>query len=747
MRQTVQALLLATALLMGPRAQATLDVTPRHGVTINWYYHNTSTQYDEILDIAPGYHRDYDGDGLADYLIVQRDTTTNDWRLFALNTAPDGAKTYTSDRTAGRDFPAQPGTFVPYQLFLPHANFEDSTDLVLVGTDRAAGSEDFTRFTFWRLNKTDTQLPTEATWTIDNVTSASDIYWPALSFDADGYPDFIVYTRHPNAAGQFVVACHDGRNGTLIWSKTLDRDPEDPGTGVVMGSVPLGFPLLEVFLLSEDAQQGSGDFDGDGRPDVLLYYSFAVFDLVAGMKAVANVNLLDAVGNLVPPYSSAWTRAYEAAGAFWAPGPLTQSDYDQDGFVDLMMTNTTALTNDLAVFTAFSLKERQLLFVSNPSDFDFGALPTDLEGYLAFDQRTQSQFVSADVDGDTWPDLNVFRPTAAPSIPIRIGLFNAYAGAAAGAGRPFWIRQFDAYDSAHWGANDFDGDDLRDFVLANKPEAPNDPVPNKVTWHIANTTISASDATVVRDFDYSADHAFSWNPATDAFESYSTAFTGAGDVDGDGQPDTFGSMSCSVDNGDDGTFDLAYGFMYIYDNPPGTGAPDRSAELEIKVQGENWMPLPILLDAFTLGSFAWVDNNDDGFPNDMNLYTQRAIVSFSYTYQVWPNLPGQAGNPFPPDGGVLPTGGQMTWSRGLGATSYDCYFGTTFAAVDGATTTSGEFLGNIVATSFSPLAPPRSGRIYYWRIDSRNAAGVTKGLVWSFRAAYRTQAARWQLYR
>jgi hypothetical protein len=66
----------------------------------------------------------------------------------------------------------------------------------------------------------------------------------------------------------------------------------------------------------------------------------------------------------------------------------------------------------------------------------------------------------------------------------------------------------------------------------------------------------------------------------------------------------------------------------------------------------------------------------------------------------------------------------LTWAAAAGATSYNVYFKKTGAA---AWTTS---LGQ-AGLSYA-LSGLLHGTLYYWRIDSVNADGVTTGVQWSF---------------
>ncbi len=105
--------------------------------------------------------------------------------------------------------------------------------------------------------------------------------------------------------------------------------------------------------------------------------------------------------------------------------------------------------------------------------------------------------------------------------------------------------------------------------------------------------------------------------------------------------------------------------------------------------------------------------------------------------------PSQVSGPNPTNGatGVV-TSTLLTWASASKATSYDVYFisqadnallppGDQIAV---ATTASPAFQGNQPATTFNPGAL-MANTTYLWRVDSRNAAGATTGLVFTFTTA------------
>ena len=634
MRKSVSFVLAVVFLMVVFPSHATVTIDLRKGLGLNWYFHNQSTKYTN-QNFEIGYYRDYNGDGLPDYLLCLKDSDTEDWRLFALNTSPTGLeKTYAADKTAGRDFTAQLGVFVPYVLWTPFDHTQDSQDLVIVGTDQASAAPGaaYTQFRFKRLNKTSTTFPDEATWAINTDSAYSpQVYWPDLSFNSDTYPDFIIYNSEPNATGKFVITAYNGLTGAQLWTKTLSLDPEDTGAGF---GLSMGLPMLSVSSLPL-AQGASGDFDGNGKVELFLYYTFGKGDFMSSYSMVADIVLLNpADGGFVSPYTSTWTRVREAQSSFSAPGPINVYDLNKDGYVDMILANMVSMSTPLQpVVEGYDLRNRVSLFKTTSADF--GTTPADLGGFMPAPQMSFNPMKPADANGDGYMDLDVYQAmdTSVGNTGIRVGLFNAYAGGTADKGRKMWLKTFSGFDQAFWCLNDFDGNNLSDFVLLKNPAAPNSVTAGQVTWHVANTAVTPSDMTLGKEFNYSTPHSFSWNAATDEFSAYSFYCAYFGDVDGDGQNDTSLCTACGFDKDGDGTTDLSYGCIVIYDNTPGAQAPDHTAEMAIKVQSEDWVPMSIMTFANTLSPSHPVDNNKDGSANDVVVLNSQMVLSLSFDYK------------------------------------------------------------------------------------------------------------------
>ncbi|MFH0888660.1 MAG: glycine rich domain-containing protein, partial [Planctomycetota bacterium] len=84
----------------------------------------------------------------------------------------------------------------------------------------------------------------------------------------------------------------------------------------------------------------------------------------------------------------------------------------------------------------------------------------------------------------------------------------------------------------------------------------------------------------------------------------------------------------------------------------------------------------------------------------------------------------QAGSPSPSTGATnISIIQQLSWGVASGATGYNVYFGTSSPGTLVSSNQSG--------TTYNP-GTLANNTLYYWRIDSVNAAGTTTGIVWSF---------------
>jgi len=99
-------------------------------------------------------------------------------------------------------------------------------------------------------------------------------------------------------------------------------------------------------------------------------------------------------------------------------------------------------------------------------------------------------------------------------------------------------------------------------------------------------------------------------------------------------------------------------------------------------------------------------------------------------------LPAQVAGLTPSDGAqMVNVETLLSWAAAARAASYDVYLGLVEADVENADNTSADiFQGNFAATQFDPdtLTPDTQ---FFWRVDSRNVIGTTKGVVQRFRTA------------
>ncbi|UCF44248.1 MAG: LamG domain-containing protein [Planctomycetota bacterium] len=132
-------------------------------------------------------------------------------------------------------------------------------------------------------------------------------------------------------------------------------------------------------------------------------------------------------------------------------------------------------------------------------------------------------------------------------------------------------------------------------------------------------------------------------------------------------------------------------------------------------------------------SFMFQGHGEDFRPDDEDPNNWGALVFMDNLRLRYAATP-LASFPRPADGATgVPLVEDLNWRAGLYAASHDVYFGTGFAEVNDATTSSSEFMQNqaLGNTSYDPgvFAPSAT---YYWRIDEVNGPNTWKGNVWSF---------------
>lgn len=111
---------------------------------------------------------------------------------------------------------------------------------------------------------------------------------------------------------------------------------------------------------------------------------------------------------------------------------------------------------------------------------------------------------------------------------------------------------------------------------------------------------------------------------------------------------------------------------------------------------------------------------DQGYDEDSAVRARWLDMNTRYASALMADAPE---NPVPLGGYVPVTSARLSWAAASGATGYDVYTGPSAGAL---TLVS----SNQAGTSY--ISPASPGVVLYWRVDSRNAAGVTTGTVWSF---------------
>ena len=110
----------------------------------------------------------------------------------------------------------------------------------------------------------------------------------------------------------------------------------------------------------------------------------------------------------------------------------------------------------------------------------------------------------------------------------------------------------------------------------------------------------------------------------------------------------------------------------------------------------------------------------------------------TYKGDIWSfTTPGAVGNSQPANGAAdVSMVATLSWTPADNAASSDLYFGTDADAVENATPTSPEYIGNKALGSESHDPGKLAlGATYHWRVDAVYPADTVKGLLWSFTAA------------
>jgi Raf kinase inhibitor-like YbhB/YbcL family protein len=118
-----------------------------------------------------------------------------------------------------------------------------------------------------------------------------------------------------------------------------------------------------------------------------------------------------------------------------------------------------------------------------------------------------------------------------------------------------------------------------------------------------------------------------------------------GDIDGDGQQDTFASHMCDFDYGDDGTTDLAYARVFVFDNTPGSSEPDVTADFLATLSNEDRSIGSLPTFSYQPWTEEFVDQNGDGIRNDIIITLgDRATFALSFSKGPSVKIQGKAGD-------------------------------------------------------------------------------------------------------
>jgi len=626
------AVVLALFLLAGPRppALATLEYDLGDALFLNWYFENADPVWD--MD-SHSYFHDYNSDGLPDYLIAQSNGTDKS-RIFCLDTSnsPD-PKVYPANRTAWREFDWQPGTFIPNDLhFQREFSVQRTPDLILVGRD---SQSDFTKFIFWKLDETDPTFPTEDDWSIDvNSLNNPVLDWRNLDANGDNYPDFIIYSAAPDESGNFLIRCFNGMDGTQLWQQSLAKADDDTG-GIG------GFGSITVDVLSIDPGLNmTGDFDGDGKPEILIWYAYTFFEFIPQVKSgsKAKITMLKSSSGQHLSLYPGWWDVYDYPDSFSFSSGAAAFDFNKDTYVDLEVS-TWNPSGDIPHLRVIDLKTKTDLFQT--VNTDFGSTQEEWAGFFSSPAFSAAPNTLGDVDGDSWWDLVFIGGGGFGGGAVRYAVFHGYTDNAQ-KGRRMWSALADGapYNYGQSSLTDWNGDGLMDFALVLNPSEPMD---NKIEWGYALQNTGPDGPTLQITFKAHIPYTDPWNPQNDDFLS---PFSMVGpspiaDIDGDGQQDSFAMQIVSIDHGKDSSVDLSLSRVLFFDNTPAGSPPDITADFLATVRNENEHVTFTPFVARDLGLDQPVDQNGDGTENDIIMDSLRAVFALSFAPAVTvPITPG-----------------------------------------------------------------------------------------------------------
>jgi len=618
--------------LISSIAFSTVDYEIKSGFELNWYYVNDETSPYKNQWQIHRYYGDYNGDNIADYLIALSNPATGDARIFTLDTSATAhQKTYGADKTAGRDFMAEAGTFVPHRLdFVSEENSTALSDLWILGTDAAdpaKATENYKKFILQKLDKTNKDFPTIDTFSI-NVNSELHPVLVCLSYsyNQDTYPDILIYNTKQDSQGNFIISLYSGVDGTLIWTKSLTKDSDEPTTPVIANTTNMGvYPFRKTYNGT-----ASGDFDNDGLPDFLVSYTFVKGSLNPPdyYAACNDITMLNKNGDFLPPYSG-WTRIAETPMSYTAYSAVSYTNFNKDNYVDALFTLFTVMgATPPPIFFGYDLKNKQTLFSATNSDF--GATPTDLNTYNVMPTYNNTYDID-DVNGDTWYDLACLRWLSIDTEQTRIGLFNAYANNGANKGRKVWLETFPDYNRIFYPVGDFNGDTHCDFGLVMDPSAPETVEAGKITWNIEEYMMGSPQPTAGRSFSYSVLYDFAYNSDNDDFHTFSTTFNGGSNIGGSSVNDYMCIFNYDWDKDDDLSIDKTESAIYAYDGDQSQQQPQTLAEMLIRATNVTKTMLSQYFPAMEPSYHViYVDNNGDGKYNDIII--ENALSTFAVSY-------------------------------------------------------------------------------------------------------------------
>ena len=314
--------------------------------------------------------------------------------------------------------------------------------------------------------------------------------------DCDTFPRFGRVCRAPGASGACRLDCSPHSDGSR------DRCPVGTGCGNdgICRRATGQFTLASSFEVGAVAALGSGDFDGDGRGDVL---SREPTDTI--LQSRFRLHYFDDNARLVEtlPFAPCILVTFSLDGSIVNASAITFSvgTYTSQGGNDALALGTDDFSSQWSFWHVPGLDRRDPTPIRLAGELPLGAFP--IQG-PASQRALSASNASADLDGDGLDESIWMLPSLAGDSCV-VAVLNVDAVAQRLLSRSLLLEGKPCLD-ARLAARDMDGDGARDLVLLTDRDSSQQSL--QVLWNdgagtfslSATTTLTAPTAARIRDF-------------------------------------------------------------------------------------------------------------------------------------------------------------------------------------------------------------------------------------------------------